>query len=1021
MFTLSLKKVRQSLLVLYLLLPGLISGQNYTVKTFTTENGLPHNNVIAIVEDSTGFLWFGTWDGLSRYDGHVFKNYYHIPGDTTSIPYFSIQNLFVDKANNLWIYTDRAEIVLYDRINDNFRRITDFGENRQVQIYNLSVDKNGDLWIICKNELLKRNIKSGKFIQFKINNITGESYSLDNFNFYEIDFPGRDKIWLSGPKVYELEVNSSDEVTGKAIIKNIYNLESSFLQRRVDFDHYSRFSFYESPTGNCWIFSNIGLFKLDKGKAAFCEYKGIINKDEFKGNRRFDWAWDEGGLYSYDTATQTTRFIKPETSQLINTIHHQGKNLIWFSNTSKYGTPIGLTQVVFTNSIFKNYLIEKEGDELAAVFSIVKDENNNLWAGIRGKDHIVQFTPDNKIKKTGQLTSELLKLSGHIRSMIRVKTGIWIGYYSDLLLFYDFKSGQFIRHFTDDKSFRTLAVSKEGDLFIGTENLSLYYPVSGKSELLWKSSGNQKMYKLYLNYSGILWGGVSTNRLLKYNTITKESTIYSVSTEDYHIEDICPGENNDLWLATLGGGLCNFDPESGKTVYFTTSSGLSNNTTYSILKDKSGNIWISTNNGISRLNPKTGHIRIFNNADGAGITEFNSDASYVADDGEFFFGGMGGFIGFYPDSLAETGEDCDEPKILLTDFKVSGEKKVLPRPLNDCDTIILLKGENNFQLSFSSTDFINSDKTLFRYRLDGINKIWIETDSRNRNINYSNLKPDRYSLQIQATNRDDEWTADKKIVFRIIPYFYQTNLFLISVSLFIIFLVTGIIILYIRQLKQRERQKQDTLRLQALRGQMNPHFIFNSLNSINYFISNNDKLSANRYIADFSRLIRSILSNLGKDYVPFENELNSIRDYLTIEHLRFGDKFDFELNSDAISDCSNVEVFTGLVQPFIENAIWHGMRALEKRKGVIRVQFSSPGTDMIKCIVEDDGIGREASLKRHVSNGSHKSRGIEIVLERLQLISKIRGIDYKLMITDLFPDRKETGTRVEIDIPVKIS
>jgi ligand-binding sensor domain-containing protein len=320
---------------------------------------------------------------------------------------------------------------------------------------------------------------------------------------------------------------------------------------------------------------------------------------------------------------------------------------------------------VFTNSFFKNYLIEKEGDELAAVFSIVKDENNNLWTGIKGRDHIVQFTPDNRIQKTGQLTPELYKLSGHIRSMIRVKNGIWIGYYSDLLLFYDFKNGNFVKHFADEKSFRTIAVSKEGNLFIGTENLSLYYTESGKTDVLWKSSDNQIMYKLILDDRGILWAGKNMTMLLKYNTITKKSITYSISTENYHIEDISPGEKTDLWLATLGEGLCHFDPESGKTVYYTTSLGLSNNTTYSILKDKSGNIWISTNNGISRLNPKTGNIRIFNNSDGVGITEFNSRASYVADDGEFFFGGMGGFVGFYPDSLSETDKDFDEPKIIL--------------------------------------------------------------------------------------------------------------------------------------------------------------------------------------------------------------------------------------------------------------------------------------------------------------------------------------------------------------------
>jgi LytS/YehU family sensor histidine kinase len=356
----------------------------------------------------------------------------------------------------------------------------------------------------------------------------------------------------------------------------------------------------------------------------------------------------------------------------------------------------------------------------------------------------------------------------------------------------------------------------------------------------------------------------------------------------------------------------------------------------------------------------------------------------------------------------------------LTDFSVSGEKKVLRKALNDSDTITLSKGETNFQLSFSSTDFLNSDKTLFRYRLNNSNTDWIVTNSHNRSVNYSNLKPGCYLFEIQATNVNSEWTAVKKIVFNIKPYYYQTLLFRISVPLFIVFVLVGIIFVYIRQLKQKEKLKQDALKLQSLRGQMNPHFIFNSLNSINYFISNNDKLSANRYIADFSRLIRSILSNLGNDYIPFRSELDSIKDYLNIEHLRFGDKFDFELSADRSNGNSDFELFPGLVQPFIENAIWHGVRALDSRKGFIKVSFLSVESDRIRCYVEDDGIGCETSLKRKSDHENHNPRGINIVNERLQLISKLKGVNYHLEISELYPDRKDKGTRVEIDIPVKI-
>jgi LytS/YehU family sensor histidine kinase len=202
---------------------------------------------------------------------------------------------------------------------------------------------------------------------------------------------------------------------------------------------------------------------------------------------------------------------------------------------------------------------------------------------------------------------------------------------------------------------------------------------------------------------------------------------------------------------------------------------------------------------------------------------------------------------------------------------------------------------------------------------------------------------------------------------------------------------------------------------------MNPHFIFNSLNSINYFISNNDKISANRYIADFSRLIRSILSNMGSDFVKFSDEMNSVRDYLEIEHLRFGDKFEYIVDDRGVDEIENIQVFPGLIQPFIENAIWHGVRALTSRKGFIRIKVTRPVKTKLTCIIEDDGIGRTASKAMQKNSNGHKSRGIGIVMERLQIISKIRGVNYNLDITDLYPGKNEPGTRVRIDIPVKSS
>lgn len=478
------------------------------------------------------------------------------------------------------------------------------------------------------------------------------------------------------------------------------------------------------------------------------------------------------------------------------------------------------------------------------------------------------------------------------------------------------------------------------------------------------------------------------------------------------------GDSNDIWIALMGGGLGHLYPETGKMELFTTAEGLSNNVIYSILKDNGGNLWISTNNGISRFNPKLKLFRNFGKSEGLLINEFNSDSYFKADDGEMFFGGVGGLVGFYPDSINSYMIHSTPPPILLTDFSVSGVTRHFKKAVYDLDTLVLEKGDNNFQITFAGIDFQNSEKIKYRYRLLGENDKWIETDYRNRRINYANVTHKDYRLEIESTNEIGEWKNNLSVLIRIPDRLIETlwariTIIIISLSCLIYFFIY-----YINHLKLKARQIQDQLRMESLRGQMNPHFIFNSLNSINYFISKEDKVSANHYIADFSRLIRSILNNLSAEYIPFKSELESINDYLMLEYLRFGDKFDFKIDSDNIMKDGEYSVFPGLVQPFIENAIWHGVRGLEHRRGFILIKFILISDVKIQCIIEDDGIGRKLANQFRKDPG-HKSRGIAIILERIRIINNLSKSNYKVFIEDLYSHKEDSGTRVTIDLPVK--
>lgn len=996
-----------------------IYAQQFNIKTFTTNDGLSHNDVRAIASDSSGFLWIATWDGLSRYDGYTFKNYYHNNDDSLSLPYFSVYNLMVDGADNLWLMTDDKRIVKYDREKDIFLLANHLYKELQEFCTHMSVDEAGNFWAIYADCICKYDPSKDRFDKYEIFDKAGNPLKdLLSEAYFSVSAGEDGKIWVVHEKTYQFIISGGN----KLILQNTYQIYKNKLYENFDFSFIFWYRIYFSGSGRRWISSNSGLYLLDERTNLFSEYKARIPLNEFQGDGYIFWARYDDGIYLYDQKEDRMSHIEKESAQLVQSVYYQNRDIVWFSNTSLTGASIGLNRVVFTPAYFRIYPLEFEENDIPAVYAITKDPENNLWLALRGNNPVVQITPDMKLKKL-KIPEEYLSVSpGAVRSLTPTDNGLWIGFFRDLLLFYDFNSGSFTRYMPDSHSFRPVAIDKDGSLYLISSNNSVIHfsPQLKKSLKTIKYEPASSIYKIIIDNTGIIWSGMNHSSIFKFDPQTGKSETFTLMQENYNVEDICPGDDGELWLALLGGGVCRFNPETGRKIFYTTSNGLTNNMTYSLLKDKTGNIWVSTNTGISRINPKTGQIRGFGLNEGLTINEFNSGASYKDKNGEFFMGGMGGLVSFFPDSVNNELIGMVDQKILINEIRVSGETKHYRRTLAGPDTVILNKGEKNIGVFFSSSDFLNSEKTLYRYKLSKVDENWIITDSRNRNINYANLKPGWHNLLVQATDRGGSWNAEKEVRILVKPRYHETLLFRIAVPVMFLLLIVSWIYFYIRQLNQKAAQKQDALRLQSLQGQMNPHFIFNSLNSINYFISKNDVLSANRYIADFSKLIRSILYNFNSDFISLEKEIESIEDYLKIEHLRFGDKFNYRISMNSDIPFGQLKVSPGLVQPFVENAIWHGVRGLNDRKGNIVLTYSWDNENL-RCTVEDDGIGRKKSEDLKSKIDRKVSRGILIVTERLNIINKLQKSNYQVIISDLYPENHETGTKVLIGIPVKKS
>jgi hypothetical protein len=566
--------------------------------------------------------------------------------------------------------------------------------------------------------------------------------------------------------------------------------------------------------------------------------------------------------------------------------------------------------------------------------------------------------------------------------------------------------------------FRALLKDSRGNLLVGTEGLFLYTPSEKKPfGRIWRNiPGSRGVFCIKEDHEGTVWAG-SSRKLIRLNHDYGVDSVFQISDIEYNVEDICFADSGKLWLALLGGGLELFDPQTGKREFYTTADGLSNNTTYSILEDRQKNLWISTDNGITRFNPFTHKFRIFGYTDGLRIHEFNSDAAFATSEGRMFFGGMGGVVAFHPDSIREDEARGNAAWLILTEFRVSGQPRYFNKAIYELKAVTLKKGDDNFGVSFACLDFKNADKIKYRYRLLGYDNAWTVISHLHRRINFAGLPPGKYALEVESTDINGSWTGRMALMITIPPFFYQTIGFMIVLGIFALGVIALFVMLNNRQIRMKEKQKQHHLKLESIRGQMNPHFIFNSLNSINYFIAKSDRLSANRYIANFSKLIRAFLINMSHEYVSLSDEIASLQDYLKLEFLRFGDKFDYLLNIEQVQETENWEVFPGMVQPFIENAIWHGVRGLQYRKGFITIRFILNPSGHLQCEVTDDGIGRKLAEQGKKVNGEKKSRGILLTLERMHIINHLEKRNYHILIQDLHPEKDECGTRVIIDIP----
>lgn len=514
-------------------------------------------------------------------------------------------------------------------------------------------------------------------------------------------------------------------------------------------------------------------------------------------------------------------------------------------------------------------------------------------------------------------------------------------------------------------------------------------------------------YWLGTTSTGIAKWDSKTNKIKNYVSNEFEETAYWGETVDFIFED----SKGRSWSGAKGLNL--YSDSIDGFIHYTQKEGLASNQLKGMAEDNDGRLWITTSKGLSCFSiPEQSFIN-YNSADGLPDGEPTS-AIIKLKDGRIAFGSDNGFVVFHPDSLQSNHYI---PPVVITELRIQDNQ--IFNDLSALDTIVIKPNENHISFRFAALDYNSSSDNRYQYKLEGVDETWIQTNSKNRAISYSNLESGTYVFRLKGSNNNGIWNEHgKSIAVLILPRFYQQWWFYILVALLVVFVIVMIVIYRIRELKLQN--KAASLEQRFLRSQMNPHFIFNSLGAIQSFIFKNEPIEAATYLSNFSDLVRMILNNSRQDLITLQTEIKTLNQYLDLQVLRFGDKFDFEIEKEENLDLEQVFIPPMLAQPFIENSIEHGFKGI-KSKGLIQVCFKIIDRKLV-LICQDNGMGINASIKgKELKNKKYKSLATKITKDRIAVLNKVYKSNIQLKILDLKDIRSEgQGTRIEIRIPMNL-
>lgn len=1012
--------------LLCLIGPLPLAGQSFGIEQYTSRDGLVYTHVREVAEDRDGYLWLATRYGLSRYDGYEFTNHSHRPGDPHSLPHTIVNDIFVDREKTLWVIGDGLS--RYDYVRRRFQPVP--AARGQVFMHIAGQDAGGRLWLTTAHGFMVLDADGRQLrpVQSEALRITMESTVLVDRD---------DLLWLGNAEGLH-RFGPLDE--GAQLLRDGHWPARAFGQQSGDFTVHAIHPEAGSAT---WIGTGRGIYLLQpdgllqplRSIPGLRPQSGSFHVNDIRAD-------SDGGLWI--AAGRQLLKIAPERDRVAiqRTFRPGDVEPFWLgrlyltaNHTCWVASQAGAYRV--TEQHFEHLDAEQAPrDSLLRqnVYAIHEHAPGRIWVGAnKGTGDF-----DLATLRWQELPRQQRRVAD-LSSISRAPDGtFYFGTYWDGIFWLDRTANLLIPVFDSLPGPQLQLLSRlkashidaTGTLWLGSQNGLFYVPPDTPAlrlPLLPPGfDGVRPVIAITPDRDGQdLWVGIGAT-LARLDPATRSLSEVvgdfpsATGATAYQIEAIFQDHASGIWVGTRGGGLCRYDPKRRVWgPHFTEKDLLANNHVRSIVQDDAGNIWVGTNKGITRIEAGQYGLRSYFRKDGLPMEEFNTGAVCALRDGDLLFGGKNGIVRFDPATI-RTGQPAIPQSIVIDAVRINGEPHN-HLALEAGQAAATIGGEEAFfEIVYAALPFQNHESFGFKYRLEGFDPDWKQVSGVDRRAKYMNVPPGRYTF-IVALDAPGASSAEavQKLDIVVEATFWEQMWVRTAASLLGIVLLGALLFFYIRHISNRKKEAQLQREraeavMQSLRSQMNPHFIYNSLNSINNYVSRNDAEMANRYLVDFSHLMRLILQHSNSDFISLADELEMLHLYLRLEQLRLGDRLSYTVRIDRDIRPGETPIPPMLIQPFIENAIWHGLRHKDE-PGSLMIAFARDN-GQVSCHITDDGIGRKAAqaiyARHHIKP---KSISTDNVLKHIQTINQMNQMRIGVQVEDLYhASGQAAGTRVAL-------